>query len=134
MGATKSVEFLPQRHIHISCSSSEDILIKNLKADLESYNLLVTNTDKYKPDVIDKAEFVLFCLNKNTMRTKIQPSELYHCLKEHKHILFLYMDHELENMYRTYTTRHDSIYFMELTHIRNIENYIQINLCDISYC
>jgi len=134
MGATKSVEFLPQRHVHISCSSSEDILIKNLKAHLESYNLLVTSTEKYRPDLIDKAEFVLFCLTKNTMRTTIQPSELYHCLKQHKNILFLYMDHELENMYRTYTTNHDSIYFMELTHIRNIENYIQKHLCEILLC
>ena len=134
MGATNSVDFIPQRHVHISCYSSEDFLIKNLKAKLESHNLLVTNTEKYRPDIIDKAEFILFCLTKNTMRTTIQPSELYHCLKQHKYILFLYMDHELENMYRTYTTHHDSIYFMELTHIRNIENYFLRHFCDISSC
>jgi|SaaInlStandDraft_2_1057019.scaffolds.fasta_scaffold241172_2 hypothetical protein len=131
MGATNSIEYIPFRHIHISCSSNENILIENLKSNLESYNFLVTTTKKYEPVLINKAELILFCLNKNTMRTATQPSELYHCLKNYKKILFLYMDNDLEKMFQTYTTHHDSIKFMELSHIDNIEQYIRSNICDI---
>ncbi len=131
MGTANSVEYIPFRHIHISCSSNENSLIRNLKEKLDSFQLLVTTTEKYDPVVIDKAEFILFCLNKNTMRTTMQPSELYHCLKQHKKILFLYMDHNLEKMFETYTRHHDSIYFMEQSHIGNIEEYIRVNICDI---
>ena len=137
MGASSSIDSIPQRHIHVTVPSGTqfDNRISILIERLTSYHFAVSKTNQdiqleHGENIIDKSHIVLHCVCKKTISSYSQLREIDIAKQKSKQVVCVVLEDLLEGR-NIIIDNKDNIEYKNTQQIDNVITYLGTNFAKI---
>ena len=130
MGASSSIESLPQRHIHICRSKTETNLQDILETGLTDYGFLVSSTNSQNSDgicenKIKKSEIVLICMTNNTSSDFYQLRDINYATIQQKRVAYLVLQDDLSALNQSAIGKNDRVFYRNQEELKLVESFLR---------
>ena len=130
MGASSSIESLPQRHIHICRSKTETNLQDILETGLTDYGFLVSSTNAQNSDEIcenkiKKSEIVLICMTNNTSSDFYQLRDINYATIQQKRVVYLVLQDNLSTLNKSAIGKNDHVFYRNQEELKLVESFLR---------